>query len=274
MLFGRKKVGKAIALMEEGAYGEDYWSIIKKQFKRNRLSVWSLRILIFLLFIALTSDFIANEKPIYCKIKGETHWPIFKDYLVPLGLSEWGAEFTMKRWSEHKYDKVIYPLIPYSAETPDPNNMGYVEPGRGDQNVPSKWFRHRLGTDEIGRDVAAGLISGTRTAMLVGVVSMSVAAIIGILLGGIAGYFGDDRMKMSRGRLFLNLVGSFFALYYGFLMPASAFSQGSVFKGFFIFILIILGANLLSPGLKLIPFFRKKITIWADFLHHAPDRNY
>jgi ABC-type dipeptide/oligopeptide/nickel transport system permease subunit len=49
---------------------------------------------------------------------------------------------------------------------------------------------HLLGTDRDSRDVMARLIHGTVVAMLVGVISMSIAGTIGILLGLIAGFFG------------------------------------------------------------------------------------
>ena len=57
-----------------------------------------------------------------------------------------------------------------------------------------------------------GLVHGARIAMLVGVVSMGIASIIGILLGAIAGYFGDSGLQVSRITLWLNLFFSLFCL--------------------------------------------------------------
>jgi len=47
-----------------------------------------------------------------------------------------------------------------------------------------------LGTDIQGRDTLSRLIFGTRTALMVGFVTVGIAAIIGFTLGLIAGYFG------------------------------------------------------------------------------------
>lgn len=53
---------------------------------------------------------------------------------------------------------------------------------------PSKL--HLLGTDELGRDLLTRIIYGARISLLVGVVAVSIAGIIGMSLGLVAGYFG------------------------------------------------------------------------------------
>lgn len=50
--------------------------------------------------------------------------------------------------------------------------------------------RHLMGTDKIGRDVFSRVIFGTRTALLVGLVSMGVSVVFGVILGSFAGYYG------------------------------------------------------------------------------------
>jgi peptide/nickel transport system permease protein len=50
--------------------------------------------------------------------------------------------------------------------------------------------RHLLGTDIIGRDTLSRLIYGSRTALMVGFISVIVASIFGVTLGVMAGYTG------------------------------------------------------------------------------------
>ncbi len=50
--------------------------------------------------------------------------------------------------------------------------------------------RHLLGSDTLGRDTLSRLIYGSRTALMVGFVSVGIASLFGITLGLIAGYYG------------------------------------------------------------------------------------
>jgi peptide/nickel transport system permease protein len=63
------------------------------------------------------------------------------------------------------------------------------KPGVAGSLLKPTW-KHPLGTDLLGRDTLSRLIYGSRTALMVGFISVGIASIIGITLGIIAGYFG------------------------------------------------------------------------------------
>ena len=49
---------------------------------------------------------------------------------------------------------------------------------------------HPLGTDILGRDLLARMIYASRIALLIGFIAVGLAAVIGVFLGSVAGYFG------------------------------------------------------------------------------------
>jgi peptide/nickel transport system permease protein len=50
--------------------------------------------------------------------------------------------------------------------------------------------QHWLGTDRVGRDTLSRIIYGTRSSLMVGIVAVGIAAVVGITLGMVTGYFG------------------------------------------------------------------------------------
>lgn len=171
-----------------------------------------------MLFLAVFGDWIANEKPFYCKFQGKNYYPVIESPLVKLGWKEWPAAFQNATWLELDLEKKVNTLVPYSPETIDRNNLELKSPF-DKQNINSLWERHWMGTDRIGRDVLSGWIRGCRMAVSVGFLSVLIAGIMGIFWGGIAGYFGNERFKLSlfkAGVLLIWIIGMFFWISLGF----------------------------------------------------------
>ncbi len=145
-----------------------------------------------------------------------------------------------------------------------------------DQEVKSPRRRHWLGTDELGHDILSAMIHGIRIALWVGLVSMSISAFIGILLGSLAGYFGDQRLKVSRIRLFLSIIFLYLGAFYGFasrsylLSDALAISfggfLGQLFISFMIFFGLLAAGNIIAIPFKRISWLGHRISIPIDIL--------
>jgi peptide/nickel transport system permease protein len=56
--------------------------------------------------------------------------------------------------------------------------------------APFEGWQHPLGTDRLGRDVAAGIVHGARTSLAVGLAAAAAALTIGALVGTLAGLLG------------------------------------------------------------------------------------
>lgn len=74
---------------------------------------------------------------------------------------------------------LLAPLI-----TSDPNSIDLASRLR----PPDR--EHRLGTDDLGRDVLSRVIHGSRVSLTVGFTATAMSLIIGSLLGALAGYYG------------------------------------------------------------------------------------
>jgi peptide/nickel transport system permease protein len=97
--------------------------------------------------------------------------------------------------------QVLYPVDPWEMA-----GQPFIWPGT-DPEFP-------LGTDMMGRDLAAGLMHGARVSLLIGVVATAMAVMIGVSVGAIAGYHGGrtDRWLMRLTELFQTLPPFVFAI--------------------------------------------------------------
>ena len=71
-----------------------------------------------------------------------------------------------------------------------------------------------LGSDSLGRYVAAGIAHGARTSLLIGLVATFVAVMIGVITGAFAGYFGGwiDDVLMRVTEMFQTIPSFVFAI--------------------------------------------------------------
>ena len=84
---------------------------------------------------------------------------------------------------------------------------------------PPSWMEggekeHILGTDNLGRDMLSRIIYGSRVSLLVGIASVILAGIIGIIVGLASGYYGGwlDTILMRIVDSFLSIPNILFAL--------------------------------------------------------------
>ena len=181
-----------------GAGGQSYWRRVAGEFRRRRSALWGLRTVLALVALALLADLLASDKPYYMRVDGRSYAPVVRDYGVWLGLVEWpeplrNADF--KRLAE-RAEAVWWSPIPYSPTRVDITGEVF-EPPSGE---------HWLGTDSLGRDVAAGLIHGVRISLTIGLVVVAIQAAVGLLLGGLAGYYGGW-VDLVLSRLFELMLG-------------------------------------------------------------------
>ncbi|WP_460502182.1 ABC transporter permease [Hymenobacter agri] len=90
---------------------------------------------------------------------------------------------------------------------------------------PAAISQHWLGTDARGGDVLSGVLFGTRTAMLLTLPAALLAASLGALLGGAAGFWGNH---LRIGLPWLGLAGFLLAWGMGYLLAGAAIGAGAL----------------------------------------------
>jgi microcin C transport system permease protein len=177
-------------------------------FKANKRGWWSLWIFLTLFTLSLFAEFIANDRPLLVRYKGEFLVPIAVNYPEEkfggfLATTDYRDPVISKEIDAHGW--ALWPPIRYSYRT---HNLDLPVPapapptwmledeqckviaqrsgGTGCRDLEWNW----LGTDDQGRDVVARLIYGFRISILFGLILASISSVIGIAAGAIQGYFG------------------------------------------------------------------------------------
>ena len=143
---------------------------------RGRLALWAV---IALVLIATAADLLAADLPLAVRLDDQTYWfPMITRPGVLRGLTQQSLK-ERATW-------IWRTPVPWGPNQTFAANASV-------RDTPPPWApdgAHWLGTDELGRDVLARLIHGARVSLTVGFLSVALCVVIGLLLGGLAGYYG------------------------------------------------------------------------------------
>ena len=137
------------------------FQMIMKRFFRSKLSITGLVILVSLFLFSFVGPLFNFLPFVWGQQEADNSTTVLEEYTEPVTVQVNGEDVT------------VY-IITYNT----PSN--YLKPSG----------THWLGTDDKGYDVFSRLMYGGRISLTVGFVVVILETIIGIILGGIAGYFG------------------------------------------------------------------------------------
>ena len=157
-----------------------------QRFKQNRLGFYCLIIFVVIFCLSLVAELVANDRPILLKYNQSYYFPVFKDYPE----TEFGGVFeTTADYKDPVVQQLIddngwavWPMISFSYDTP---NYALDVPM---PSPPSK--QNWLGTDDQGRDVLARILYGLRVSLIFGLALTFFAAVVGVIVGALQGYYG------------------------------------------------------------------------------------
>ncbi len=174
------------------------WKLVWWRFKKHRLALISAFVLLGIILIALFPDFFSIQDPNKSSAR--------ESFMPPQGISffhdgslqvhvkplkgkrnkatlkmEWGVD--EKRILPLRFFTGGYEYEVFGLFTTDLHLFGIEKPS-------ARNSFHLLGTDRLGRDQWSRLMHGTRVSLSIGLVAVGLSIFLGILLGGISGYYG------------------------------------------------------------------------------------
>ncbi len=164
------------------------WRDTSRALLRGRLTAAAAALLAALALLALTADLVASDLPVAASYEGKLY--VMPGLLRPAALRAHDNQSLRRTMDKARGDWAWMPLCEYGPEQ-QPKILS--DPPAAPDSA------HWLGTDDRGRDVFARLVHGTRVSMLVGVLSVLLHVLIGLVVGTLAGYFrGRTDLVMSR----------------------------------------------------------------------------
>lgn len=194
---GIASIDEDSAAADERFYYATQWQLIRWRFRRHRLAMISLVLLIILYlgaaFAEFVSPYLATER-----FDGYQQAPPMRIHWIgPNGLQRpyvFAFDKTLNQDTfKYEFTEDRGTIIPIRFFVPGSEykfwgvwraNIRLF--GTGVEGVPILLF----GADELGRDIFSRTIYGSRISLSIGLVGVALSFLLGVILGGMSGYFG------------------------------------------------------------------------------------
>ena len=147
--------------------------------------------------------------------------------LVALFLFCFLGPVVYNKWGEIEVDQS--PIVEYTTKTIEYQKNGktytiyqITEKTEKENALAPLSAEHPLGTDETGYDVLTRLMYGGRISLIIGFISVFIITVLGVIMGGIAGYFGGvvDNIIMRLCDILMCIPGFPIMLVFGTVLTA------------------------------------------------------
>ena len=147
--------------------------------------------------------------------------------LVSLFLFCFLGPVVYNKWGEIEVDQS--PIVEYTSKTIEYEKDGkthtiyqITEKTEKENALAPMSAEHPLGTDETGYDVLTRLMYGGRISLIIGFISVFIITFFGVIMGGIAGYFGGviDNLIMRICDILMCIPGFPIMLVFGTVLTA------------------------------------------------------
>lgn len=179
----------------------------------------SMGVLTLFIVLGLFHSLFANDKPYLSIYEGKVSFPAFRSVAVDWGILQDRSDAIPINATS------FYPPIRYSYDFIDQRNLGFNSP-MDYSHVAVFWERHWLGTDQLGRDTAAGILRSIYNALRIGIFSTLISMLLGTFLGASAAISGRNGLAFNKLQWLLVVPLAFGFCFYSFLAMESVLKHG------------------------------------------------
>src|SRR3990170_7239897 len=199
-----------------------------RQLRKHRLALVGGAILIILYSLALFADFIAPYTLDSSDRAKFYHPPTIPRFIDGSGRLHWrpfvyGTQLVDPGLRIFKEDRSkIYPVRLFARG--DPYRLLGIIPTRIQLlGVDEPARLYLMGTDGFGRDLFTRVLYGSRVSLIIGILVVAVTIPIGMIYGGIAGYFGGrvDNIMMRMAEVIIAFPGFYLLLTLSAVLPSN-----------------------------------------------------
>jgi len=188
------------------------WRVFWLQFRKSHTALAGAVILIVLYALALLAPFVAPY-PEDAMDRARFYHPPMRLHWIDArgGFHLWPFAHPTRLTDERRFvysedGSVVLPLRLFARGAPY-RLLGIVHTDRHLFGVGPPGRLYLFGTDAQGRDILSRLLFGAQVSLTVGLIGISVSFSLGLLLGGVSGYFGGavDTVIMRGTELLLSI---------------------------------------------------------------------
>lgn len=172
------------------------WKLMRMRFARHKLAKVSLVLLALLYLMAIFADFIAPYDPaaydrnlVYAS-PSRIHFGDENGFSLRPFVYKYTVERNMETLMKEYRETTERDYIDFFVEGYEYKLFGMIPTNIHLFGTREGTHIHLFGTTELGKDVFSGVIIGARVSLSIGLVGIALSLVLGVMLGGVAGFFG------------------------------------------------------------------------------------